>query len=98
MLSQSCRTQLVSWLVKQVQQTVVLEDSANCTFTKKSVLMALYGIEAIATQLEEPFGWDKADIKMDDVVEDLRIEVGVLLREWQANATMFGRQDQESLG
>ncbi|KAG2169329.1 hypothetical protein VTO58DRAFT_109094 [Aureobasidium pullulans] len=69
--------------------TVVLV--SICAFT-------LFGIDAIATQLEEPFGWDKADIKMDDVVEDLRIEVGVLLREWQANATMFGRQDQESLG
>jgi putative membrane protein len=56
------------------------------------ITFTLYGIEAIAYQLEEPFGWDKADIKMDDVIEDLRIEVSVLLREWQANAPMFGRQ------
>ncbi|KAI5248238.1 hypothetical protein E4T43_01576 [Aureobasidium subglaciale] len=57
------------------------------------ITFTLYGIEAIAYQLEEPFGWDKADIKMDDVVEDLRIEVGVLLKEWQAGSPMFGRQE-----
>ncbi|CAD0090733.1 unnamed protein product [Aureobasidium vineae] len=56
------------------------------------ITFTLYGIEAIAYQLEEPFGWDRADIKMDDIVEDLRIEVAVLLREWQENAPMFGRQ------
>jgi putative membrane protein len=54
------------------------------------ITFTMYGIEAIACQLEEPFGWDKADIKMDDIVEDLRIEVGVLLKEWQMNAPMFG--------
>lgn len=55
------------------------------------ITFTLYGIEAIAYQLEEPFGQDKADIKMDDIVEDLRIEVTVLLKEWHENAPMFGR-------
>lgn len=58
------------------------------------ITFTLYGIEEIACQLEEPFGWDRCDIKMDDVVEDLRIEVGVLLKEWHADAPMFGQPSQ----
>lgn len=62
--------------------TVVIVSLVNFT---------LYGIEQIASQLEDPFGYDRSDIKMDDIVEDLRIEISVLLKEWQDNAPMFGR-------
>ena len=62
----------------------------------------LYGIEAIAEQLEEPFGYDRNDIKMDGVLEDLRTEVDVLMQQWRVgyNArdghdTMFPRNTQE---
>ena len=43
----------------------------------------LYGIEAIGSQLEDPFGYDKNDIKMDAIVEDARVECDVLLEEWR---------------
>ena len=44
---------------------------------------ALYGIEAIGSQLEDPFGYDRNDIKMDAIVEDQRIEMQVVLDEWR---------------
>lgn len=47
------------------------------------VMFTLYGIEAIASQLENPFGYDKNDIRMDDIVEDARVEMGVMLDEWR---------------
>ncbi|KAH6642335.1 Bestrophin, RFP-TM, chloride channel-domain-containing protein [Boeremia exigua] len=43
----------------------------------------LYGIEGIGVQLEDPFGYDRNDIKMDGIVEDAREEVVVLLEEWR---------------
>ncbi|OQO14831.1 hypothetical protein B0A48_00213 [Cryoendolithus antarcticus] len=48
-----------------------------------AVMFTLYGIEAIAEQLEDPFGMDKNDIKVDAIVEDLRVETMVLLEEWR---------------
>lgn len=47
------------------------------------VAFTLYGIEGIGSQLEDPFGWDRIDIKMDAIVEDMRVEMGVLLGEWR---------------
>ncbi|KAK6440605.1 hypothetical protein LTR95_003161 [Oleoguttula sp. CCFEE 5521] len=47
------------------------------------VMFTLYGIEAIAEQLEDPFGMDKNDIKVDAIVEDLRVETMVLLEGWR---------------
>ncbi|XPS93075.1 hypothetical protein M3J09_002446, partial [Ascochyta lentis] len=47
------------------------------------VAFTLYGIEGIGVQLEDPFGYDRNDIKMDGIVEDARAEVGVLLEEWR---------------
>jgi predicted membrane chloride channel (bestrophin family) len=35
----------------------------------------LSGIDAIGAQLEDPFGYDKADIKVDAIVEDLRVRI-----------------------
>ncbi|KAF2398759.1 UPF0187-domain-containing protein [Trichodelitschia bisporula] len=46
------------------------------------IAFTLYGIEAIGSELEEPFGYDKNDIKMDAIVEDLKVECQVLLEEW----------------
>ena len=47
------------------------------------VCFTLYGIEGIGGQLEDPFGYDRNDIKMKAVAEDCRIEVGVMLEEWR---------------
>ncbi|KAI4261983.1 MAG: hypothetical protein L6R42_002831 [Xanthoria sp. 1 TBL-2021] len=47
------------------------------------VMFTLYGIDAIASQLEDPFGYDRADIKTDFIVEDIRSEISVLLEEWK---------------
>lgn len=46
------------------------------------VTFTLYGIEGIGSQLEDPFGFDRNDIKMDVLVEDIRTEITVLLEEW----------------
>ncbi|KKY36775.1 putative upf0187 domain protein [Diaporthe ampelina] len=48
------------------------------------IMFTLYGIEAIACQLEDPFGYDRNDIKMDVIVEDVRVELGVMLDEWRS--------------
>ena len=48
------------------------------------VAFTLYGIEGIGQQLEDPFGYDKNDIKMDGIIEDTRQEVMVLLEEWKS--------------
>jgi putative membrane protein len=47
------------------------------------IAFTLYGIEAIGGQLEDPFGFDKNDIKMDSIVEDARVECVALLAEWK---------------
>ncbi|KAH7552170.1 Bestrophin, RFP-TM, chloride channel-domain-containing protein [Bipolaris maydis] len=49
------------------------------------VTFTLYGIEGIGVQLEDPFGYDKNDIKMDGIIEDTRQEIMVLLDEWKAS-------------
>ena len=55
------------------------------------ITFTLYGIEAIGAQLEDPFGYDRNDIKVDAIVEDLRVETSVLLAEWQRGSEMFPR-------
>ena len=47
------------------------------------LVFTLYGIEGIGEQLEDPFGRDRNDIKMDDVVEDIREEVAGLVGGWR---------------
>lgn len=47
------------------------------------VMFTLYGIDGIGSQLEDPFGYDRNDIKMDYIVEDIRSEISVLLEEWK---------------
>lgn len=53
------------------------------------IAFTLYGIEGIGQQLEDPFGYDKNDIKMDAVVEDLRVETTVLLDQWKTGGSIF---------
>ncbi|PSK43115.1 Mitochondrial oxaloacetate transport protein [Elsinoe australis] len=53
------------------------------------IAFTLYGIEGIGQQLEDPFGYDKNDIKMDATVEDMRVEVMVLLDQWKSGGSMF---------
>ncbi|PNS19373.1 hypothetical protein CAC42_2550 [Sphaceloma murrayae] len=53
------------------------------------ITFTLYGIEGIGQQLEDPFGYDKNDIKMDATVEDLRVEIMVMLDQWRTGGSMF---------
>lgn len=57
------------------------------------VMFTLYGIDGIGMQLEDPFGYDRNDIKLDAIVEDIRWEIMVLLEEWkrasQSGGEMF---------
>ena len=64
------------------------------------VMFTLYGIDGIGMQLEDPFGYDRNDIKMDAIVEDIRSEIMVLLEEWkrvsQSGGEMFvGKRGQQ---
>lgn len=47
------------------------------------VIFTLYGIEGIGSQLEDPFGYDRNDIKMDAIVGDAKAEIDVVLSEWR---------------
>lgn len=49
------------------------------------VMFTLYGIEGIGSQLEDPFGYDRNDIKMDALAGDAKTEIDVVLREWRAH-------------
>ncbi|KAL1628617.1 hypothetical protein SLS56_005726 [Neofusicoccum ribis] len=51
------------------------------------ITFTLYGIDGIGEQLEDPFGYDKNDIKMDGIVEDANVECVVLLDEWKRDQT-----------
>ncbi|KAI7285546.1 UPF0187-domain-containing protein [Hortaea werneckii] len=56
------------------------------------ICFTLYGIEAIGAQLEDPFGYDRNDIKVDAIVEDLKVELTVLLSEWRRGSDMFNHR------
>lgn len=60
--------------------------------------MTRYGIEGIAQTYEDPFGVAKIDINMDDIVEDARREVEVMLLAWQSQGSLGGifRPPQEA--
>ena len=47
------------------------------------VTFSLYGFDGIASQLEDPFGYDRNDIRMDSIVEDIREEMAVMIEEWK---------------
>ncbi|KAF2723730.1 hypothetical protein K431DRAFT_318889 [Polychaeton citri CBS 116435] len=57
------------------------------------ICFTLYGVEAIGVQLEDPFGYDRNDIKVDAIVEDLRVEVDVMLIDWKNGGEIFARVD-----
>ena len=57
------------------------------------VAFFLYGIEGIGLQLEDPFGVDKNDIRMDSIIEDARQEIMTLLGEWHSEREMFARDE-----
>lgn len=54
------------------------------------VIFTLYGIEGIGSQLEDPFGYDRNDIKMDAIVGDAKTELDVVLGEWRRLVGSFG--------
>ncbi|KAI7196311.1 UPF0187-domain-containing protein [Hortaea werneckii] len=56
------------------------------------ICFTLYGIEAIGAQLEDPFGYDRNDIKVEAIVEDLKVEMTVLLSEWRRGSDMFNHR------
>ncbi|KAL8908939.1 MAG: hypothetical protein Q9207_000515 [Kuettlingeria erythrocarpa] len=66
------------------------------------IMFTLYGIDGIGSQLEDPFGYDRNDIKMDFIVEDIRSEISVLVEEWkragQPGYDMFVGKRQDSRG
>ncbi|KAL2826508.1 Bestrophin, RFP-TM, chloride channel-domain-containing protein [Aspergillus cavernicola] len=47
------------------------------------LIFTLYGIEGIGSQLEDPFGYDRNDIKMDALAGDAKMEIDVVLAEWR---------------
>ena len=65
------------------------------------VMFTLYGIDGIGSQLEDPFGYDRNDIKMDFIVEDIRSEITVLLEEWKragdTGGEMFVGKKQDNM-
>jgi len=57
------------------------------------VTFTLYGIEGIAASYEDPFGRQpKTDINVDDIVEDARQEVEVLLDAWRSQGKVGERE------
>ena len=69
------------------------------------VLFTLYGIDGIGSQLEDPFGYDRNDIKMEAIVEDARLESTFMLEEWKrvnqkkdGNTEMFIRPQRTDTG
>ncbi|KAK4505302.1 hypothetical protein PRZ48_003265 [Zasmidium cellare] len=60
-----------------------------CILMTSFIAFTLYGIEAIGAQLEDPFGYDRADIKVDAIAEDLRVETTVLMDNWRKGGDMF---------
>ncbi|KAL4816866.1 Bestrophin, RFP-TM, chloride channel-domain-containing protein [Aspergillus spinulosporus] len=61
------------------------------------VIFTLYGIEGIGSQLEDPFGYDRNDIKMDALVGDARMEIEAVLEEWRRVMAVVER-DRERAG
>lgn len=62
------------------------------------VIFTLYGIEGIGCQLEDPFGYDRNDIKMDAIVGDAKIEVGAVLSEWRKLMASVQAANHPSVG
>lgn len=61
------------------------------------ITFTLYGIEGIGSQLEDPFGYERNDIKMDAIVEDCRQEISVMVDEWKKGGIMFMKRHGSSV-
>ena len=62
----------------------MVDDMAWWTIpTVSLVTFTLYGIEGIGSQLEDPFGYDRNDIKMDAIAGDTKTEIDSVLSEWR---------------
>ncbi|KAI5811070.1 Bestrophin/UPF0187 [Peziza echinospora] len=53
------------------------------------ICFTLYGIEGIGEELEDPFGMDKNDIKIDAIITDCKQEVMVMLASWKKNGESY---------
>ena len=62
------------------------------------VIFTLYGIEGIGSQLEDPFGYDRNDIKMDAIVGDSRTEIDVVLSEWRKHSKAMESSTERPAG
>lgn len=64
------------------------------------VMFSLYGIDGIGTQLEDPFGFDRNDIKMDAIIDDIREEIMAMVEEWRSSnqdgRIMFFRRSSDA--
>ena len=58
------------------------------------VTFTLYGIDGIGTQLEDPFGYDRNDIKMDAIIETSRQACIVVLNEWKKREQEMFAKDE----
>jgi len=58
------------------------------------VCFTLYGIEGIGEELEDPFGENKNDIRMDEIIEDVRAEVMVMLRGFRNGESIYYQGDE----
>jgi putative membrane protein len=59
------------------------------------VCFTLYGIEGIGEELEDPFGEDKNDIRMDEIIEDVRNEVEVMLEGFRKGDELYYQPTDE---
>ena len=63
------------------------------------VVFTLYGIDGIASELEDPFGVDRLDIDVGALVEDIRTEVMVELDDWKRMGVSYdGASMQDDQG
>lgn len=66
-----------------------------CVVVIVMVCFTLYGIEGIGEELEDPFGEDKNDIKMDAVIEDIRREILVMVKGFRRGEEVYYRGDDK---
>ncbi|KOS39459.1 hypothetical protein ACN38_g9696 [Penicillium nordicum] len=62
------------------------------------VIFTLYGIEGIGSQLEDPFGYDRNDIKMDAIAGDSKVEIDVVLAEWRTHSKAMEELREQRAG
>lgn len=62
------------------------------------VCFTLYGIEGIGEELEDPFGYNKNDIRMDDVIDDVKREILVLIDGYKRGNEVYYQEDEPLLG